>query len=680
MKKQMLMTMAVAVMLLLPLSSAFAAEAFYISSETKIWNPDKAYNGYNMWVSNYDSPIHLMDMEGRIVKRWENDNMTHWFGWLLENGNVAVMGKTSTLPNNKIIGSGVTESEIFAEKDWNNNIVVRVKLNDGVPDPDADDPENSPYINSTFGQHHDAQRVWNKALEEYTYLAIVRVIKNKADAEALGADPATSRNYSPKGGDPDAPTWSPCGVMEFTADGRLVWAWNLSDHYVTTQDMVDQYSAGTVMGPDETFTDVAGRTSRGVAVVATKADLIDYPGRLDTNHINGGPDATKRGPNVNSHHCNSFDYDEQTGYIAIHSKKVNEFFVIDHDRTFMTPAEMDALGEDYPGLDTHGVNWANVEADVIGSKSRGADGDFIYRFGTPANYHSGEKSYPTWMNEQDVEMYGSHDIQFIEPYHWQPPMAASDTWVDPAEYGDEFRNPIHAAEGSTRTFGNLLIFDNGCWNPVAGEGSRVLEINPFVDEIVSTEVEGTDRRGNPRITIVNVPYEPELSSGEIVPPYSDPAQFPRRAHVPWEFGGQPTDFFGNHISGADRMPNGNTVVCSGTKGHLFEVTDDGEVVWEYIIPHTKVAGKYVYATEIGPSNTTNTFRFSRYSPDHPGLAGQDLTPGSTLTGRIAMSADTYPEPPPAAPAPTGWGTSGLTAGEGGGGSAGGAGSGSGGVY
>jgi hypothetical protein len=43
-----------------------------------------------------------------------------------------------------------------------------------------------------------------------------------------------------------------------------------------------------------------------------------------------------------------------------------------------------------------------------------------------------------------------------------------------------------------------------------------------------------------------------------------------------------TDFYSMVISGAQRLPNGNTLVCAGTTGTVFEVTPAKEVVWKYI--------------------------------------------------------------------------------------------------
>ncbi len=36
--------------------------------------------------------------------------------------------------------------------------------------------------------------------------------------------------------------------------------------------------------------------------------------------------------------------------------------------------------------------------------------------------------------------------------------------------------------------------------------------------------------------------------------------------------------------GAQRLANGNTFICESAFGRLFEVTPEGETVWEYIIP------------------------------------------------------------------------------------------------
>ena len=96
--------------------------------------------------------------------------------------------------------------------------------------------------------------------------------------------------------------------------------------------------------------------------------------------------------------------------------------------------------------------------------------------------------------------------------------------------------------------GNLMVFDNGGSSgygfagPIAPDGvgafaratSRVLEINPVTLELVWSYT-------NPR-------------------------------------------FFSTNISGAQRLPNGNTLITAGAGGRMFEVTKEGTIVWEYMYP------------------------------------------------------------------------------------------------
>ncbi len=39
-----------------------------------------------------------------------------------------------------------------------------------------------------------------------------------------------------------------------------------------------------------------------------------------------------------------------------------------------------------------------------------------------------------------------------------------------------------------------------------------------------------------------------------------------------------------HLAGAERLRNGNTLVCDGANGRFFQMTKDGQIVWEYVNP------------------------------------------------------------------------------------------------
>ena len=41
------------------------------------------------------------------------------------------------------------------------------------------------------------------------------------------------------------------------------------------------------------------------------------------------------------------------------------------------------------------------------------------------------------------------------------------------------------------------------------------------------------------------------------------------------------NFYSDHISGAQRLDSGNTLICSGVEGRFIEVTEAGEAVWDF---------------------------------------------------------------------------------------------------
>ena len=100
---------------------------------------------------------------------------------------------------------------------------------------------------------------------------------------------------------------------------------------------------------------------------------------------------------------------------------------------------------------------------------------------------------------------------------------------------------------------------------------------------------------------------------------------PETNEIMWEYRGDPPiSFYSYQISGAQRLPNGNTLICEGAPGRLLEVTPSHHIVWEYINPMSGASGQVVGGTVSGQANSV--FRAHRYGPDHPALAGKDLDP------------------------------------------------------
>lgn len=143
--------------------------------------------------------------------------------------------------------------------------------------------------------------------------------------------------------------------------------------------------------------------------------------------------------------------------------------------------------------------------------------------------------------------------------------------------------------------GNITVYNNGTGRP-GGDFSSADEIVPPVDQNGIYSI------------LPGAPFEPDQPVWSYI---SSP----------------PTDFYSAFISGLERQPNGNTLICEGTSGHLFEVTSQGDVVWDYLNP-VYTAGHATQGDPAPPLN--NVFKVRRYAADYPGLAGRDLTPGDPL--------------------------------------------------
>ena len=147
-------------------------------------------------------------------------------------------------------------------------------------------------------------------------------------------------------------------------------------------------------------------------------------------------------------------------------------------------------------------------------------------------------------------------------YRWGNPAA-----YDAGDAGDQQLFVQHDAQWIPSGYpgaGNILVFNNGGGRP-DGDYSSVDEIVPPVDS--SGYYEGY---------------------GPTAPLWSYTAA-------------TPTDFYAAAISGAQRLPDGNTLICDGPNGYFFEVTSAGDLVWDY--DHGDQA----------------TFRVTRYPSNYQGL-------------------------------------------------------------
>ena len=104
----------------------------------------------------------------------------------------------------------------------------------------------------------------------------------------------------------------------------------------------------------------------------------------------------------------------------------------------------------------------------------------------------------------------------------------------------------------------------------------------------------------------------------------------------WTYSATPaTSFYCTDLGGAFRLPNGNTLLCNGIAGQLFEVTASGQTVWKYVnpvVPKGPLNWNDVIPTDPNAQGQlwNEVFRAQRYAPGYPGLAGRNLTPGNII--------------------------------------------------
>ncbi len=122
--------------------------------------------------------------------------------------------------------------------------------------------------------------------------------------------------------------------------------------------------------------------------------------------------------------------------------------------------------------------------------------------------------------------------------------------------------------------GHILVFNNGQGRP-EGKFSSIDEIIPPVNESGFYN----------------------LTTGSAFGP----------AEPVWSYmADEPGEFYAGHLSGCQRLPNGNTLICDGPGGFFFEVTMNKSIVWQYLNMYPSLVR----------NDVTNIFR---YAPEYPGL-------------------------------------------------------------
>lgn len=164
--------------------------------------------------------------------------------------------------------------------------------------------------------------------------------------------------------------------------------------------------------------------------------------------------------------------------------------------------------------------------------------------------------------------------------------------------------------------GHLMAFNNG----VNRNYSSVEEIVPAIDSAGNYSIVG------------NNPFGPSSSI--------------------WSYkANPPASMYAHDISGAQRLQNGNTIICTGPNGTLYEVTNSGNVVWKYVSPVDDKGplsqGDSIPHNPVRPEETMNSiFRVYKYPYNYPAFAGKTLIAGELIekysTGfKESITADVF---------------------------------------
>jgi len=249
--------------------------------------------------------------------------------------------------------------------------------------------------------------------------------------------------------------------------------------------------------------------------------------------------------------------------------------------------------------------------------------------GAPAFWnHANSIAYNATLDQIVLSARGCNEIWVID-HSTTTKQAAGRTGGRGGKGGDllyRWGNPAAYGRGSSRER-RLFQQHDAQWIPQGYPGAGHIAIfNNGLDRGWSTVVEiapSVDAQGRYAV-------EPGQAYGPARPVWTYQAKSPK-------------DFFSSEISGAHRLPNGNTLVCAGVTGELFEVTREGEPVWRYVNPMVRggiLAQGEVAGKDHRGHSWNAVFKVHRYAPDYPGLKGWDLRPQGVIELPAAQKGKT----------------------------------------
>ena len=348
-------------------------------------------------------------------------------------------------------------------------------------------------------------------------------------------------------------------VQEFTWDGDLVWDFNfIGDDYLAHHD-IEKLPNGNVL------LIVWAKKSAQEAIAAGRNPEIQGDGELRPDFIvEVKPTGKTTGEvvwewHVWHHLIQDHDVSRANyGDVAAHPELIDINYATDWAEDLSKP-EMDKLRSlGYVGPST--------------GKKRGS-------------------SRPDWTHINSIAYHAELDQILLSV------LGFNEIWVI-----DHSTTTAEAAghSGGRSGKGGDLLYRWG--NPHAYRAGKLLDQQLFAQHDAHWIPHGLPGEG--RILLFNNGrHRPDgnySSVDEIVSPIDDQGRYLREAGAPfgperpiWSYTApHKPDFYSMYISGAQRLDNGNTLICSGLSGTIFEVTPAKKIVWKYKNPVTGQPGPH----------------------------------------------------------------------------------------
>jgi hypothetical protein len=248
-----------------------------------------------------------------------------------------------------------------------------------------------------------------------------------------------------------------------------------------------------------------------------------------------------------------------------------------------------------------------------------------YVGGDDTDEEKDRRKKPDWFHTNSVDYHAGYDLIVLSSPEWQELYVIDHSTTTEEAAGITGGRWGQGGEilwrwGNPRRYGAADDEAQQLWyqhNPEWLDGSNAGAAPGGAGEAVAPGL---------RLTVFNNgggrPGGDHSSADELVLPFHPERGFVKAPGEPWGPAAPEWTyadgerFFAPFISGAQRLPNGNTLVNQGPAGRVFEVTRDGAIVWEY---RSELGGDLPPPKGTGGIPPFAIFRATRYAPDHPGI-------------------------------------------------------------